>query len=269
VWHHHWRLTRDPFPGPAEAFVSTSGHDEALARLAHAIESGQRLAVLCGGEGVGKSAVVRRAAAETRSPHRRFARVVRPLDGAGVFAGLAEGLGVRVPAAAGRTAAWKALADAVRLCRWQKIHPVLVVDDAHHLVGRADRLDLDRLTHVAPDPSARLTVVLVYGEPDGEDEPNSFPAWQPPIALPALIRSETVRYVAEKLAAAGRPEPAFTPPALGRLHERTGGVPRGIERLGSLALMAGAARGSGLVTPDLVDGAAGECLSPSRAGSPA
>lgn len=269
MWHHHWRLTRDPFHGPAGAFVRTSGHDEALARLAEAIESGQRLAVVCGGEGVGKSVVVKRAVAETRGPHRRFARVVRPLDGAGMFAGLAEGLGVRVPAPAGRPAAWKALTDAVRLCRWQKLHPVLVVDDAHHLVDRSDRLDLDRLGHLDPDPSARLTVVLVVRQPDGEDAADFVPAWQSAIGLPPLIRSETVRYVAEKLAAAGRPEPAFTPAALGRLHEHTGGVPRGIDRLGSLALLAGAARGSGLVTPEVVDGAAEQCVPASRTACPA
>jgi type II secretory pathway predicted ATPase ExeA len=88
------------------------------------------------------------------------------------------------------------------------------------------------------------------------------PPWQLAIRIPALTRSETARYLDEKLAAAGRPETVFTPRALSRLYDISGGIPRGIDRLGSLALMAGAARGLEMITPEVVTGVAAECSTP-------
>jgi type II secretory pathway predicted ATPase ExeA len=263
MWERHWRLSGDPFLGPRTPFVKTAGHEEAFARLVAAIESGQRLAVLRAGEGMGKSAVLARAWQETRGPQRRFARVVGPLDGADLFARLAAGLGANVSGRPTRPGAWKALSEALKLCRWQDLHAVLVIDDAHELVADADRRDLARLARLEPAPGCRLTVVQSVCEaPDGGSEAADSPyqpAWQLRIGIPPLTRSETERYVAEKLAAAGRTEPAFTPRALARLHELSGGVPRGIDHLGSLALMAGAVRGLEVIPLDVISGVALEC----------
>ena len=77
-----------------------------------------------------------------------------------------------------------------------------------------------------------------------------------------MTRSETAHYVSTKLAAAGREREAFLPPAVGRLHALSGGNPRGVDRLATLALMAGAVRGLEVVTPDVVDGVAVECEGP-------
>ena len=63
----------------------------------------------------------------------------------------------------------------------------------------------------------------------------------------------------ESLRAAGRAEPTFTPRALNVLHACSGGVPRGVARLGSLALMAGAVRGLEMITPEIIEGVALEC----------
>ena len=231
----------------SNALHRTSAHDEAIARLVDAIETGQRLAVIRAGEGLGKSCVLTRAVAETKGPGRIIAKVGALIDGPTMIAGLASGLGIRVEANPTRATAWKALTDAVRLCRWQKIQAVLVIDDCQLLDDRADRLDLDRLAHLDPNPAMRLTVVQSFRDLSPEPQP-----WQLVIGLLPMLRAETSRFLAEKLAAAGRTEPAFTPRAVARLHDLSGGVPRGLERLGSLALMAGAVRGLELVTPDVI-----------------
>jgi type II secretory pathway predicted ATPase ExeA len=257
VWTRHWGLSRDPFLDAGSPYVPTAPHEEAVARLSHTIEAGQRLAVLRAAAGLGKTTVLARALAAARLPSRRVARVDSPADGEGLLAGLAEGLGARVPPSCGRATAWKRLADAVRLCRWQRLGVVLAIDDGQHLVAPVDRLDLDRLVHLDPHPDALLTVVRVHRtDDDGEAD---LPAWELAIRLDPLTRSEAGRYVAAKLAAAGRPEPTFTPRALHRLHARSGGVPRGLDRLGSLALMAGALRGLEMITPEVVEGVAREC----------
>jgi type II secretory pathway predicted ATPase ExeA len=260
VWKRHWRLTRDPFLDGTPPFVPTAVHHEAVARLVHTIESGQRRAIVQAEAGRGKSVVLARALAETKSPARRAALISSPTDGTSLLSLLAERLGIRVASGAGRPAAWKALADAVRLCRWQRLQVVLAIDDAQDLVAPADRLDLDRLVHLDPHPEARLTILAAYRTSKEDEERRT--AWDLLIHLPALTRSETEQYVTAKLAAAGRAEPTFTPRSLHRLHAVSAGIPRGLERLASLALMAAAVRGLEMISPEIVEGVARECILP-------
>ncbi len=102
-----------------------------------------------------------------------------------------------------------------------------------------------------------MTVILAGRERPHPATPSD--GWRTRVRLPALLRSETERYIVAKLAAAGRSEPTFTPRAFGSLHALSGGVPRGIDRLASLALMAGAVRGAEVVTPEVVRDVACEC----------
>lgn len=253
----HWNLNRDPFDARLAPFVATPTHREALARLRHAIEAGERRAALRSGAGLGKSAVLARLLAEVKGPRVRIARASSPTDGLTLLATLAEGLGGRCEPGATRGLAWRRLADAVRLCRSQDLGVVLAIDDCQDLTTADDRLDLDRLVHLDPHPRARLTVLQV-GRIDGHaPEP-----WDLAIRLEPLTRSEAADYLAAKLAAAGRADPAFTPRALTRWHALAGGVPRGLDRLAALALIAGAVRGLEIITPEVVDGVAAECQGP-------
>jgi MSHA biogenesis protein MshM len=259
VWKRHWKLLRDPFVGSGSPYVPVAPHAEAVARLVDTIETGQRRAVVRAGAGLGKSSVLARALAETRGPWRRTAWLSSPTDGAGLLAGLAEGLGRRVPAGASRGLAWKALDEAVRLCRWQRQRVILAIDDCQHLTDPADRLDLERLAHLDPHPDTRLTVLQAYRTDEVDDPATLAAPWELLIRLPALTRSDAEIYLAAKLAAAGRGEPTFTPRAIQRIHLISAGNPRGLDRLASLALMAGALRGLEIVTPDIIEGVAGEC----------
>lgn len=260
MWLSHWKLTHDPFATSAARYVATATHGEAVARLVHAIETCQRSAALWAGPGLGKSFVLKRALAETRSPSRRVARAAGPIDGPSLFAALAESLGSPAPAGASRAVSWRALTQAVRLERWQRSHVLLVIDDVHLLTTTADRFDLERLIHLESSPSARFTIITV-GRP-AIDEILPTAHWDLAVRLPALTRTEAEHFVQSKLALAGRAEPVFTPRALSRLHAGSEGVPRGLDRLGSLALMAGAARGLEIIPPDVIDGVVCECVLP-------
>ena len=261
MWLSYWKLARDPFTGLAGGYVPTATHDEAVARLVHAVESGQRSATLRADSGLGKSTVLARALAETRGPSRRIARAAGPVDGASLFAAVAESLGTRVPAGASRAIAWRALVSAVRLERWQRTQVVVAVDDVHLLSTVYDRADLERLAHLGPASSAPCTV-LTAGRDEPEEDGGGTPAWDIRIRLPRLTRGESALFVTAKLASAGRAEPTFTERAFTRLHARSEGVPRGLDRLAALALMAAAVRGMEIVTPDVVEGVARECVLP-------
>ncbi len=255
----HWKLARDPFSPGGATYVSTPTHDEAVARLVHNIETGARSCVLTAGEGLGKSVVLSQALSETRIPTRRIVRVSSPLDGTGLLSALAEGLGARVPASASRSLAWRTLAQAVRLERMLKAQVVFAIDDIDYLSEPVDLQDIARLPHLDPHPSTRLTVVYACRPTD--DLP-IMGSWDLAIRLLPLTYSETEHYVRAKLAGAGRVDETFTPRAITRLHALAGGVPRGIDRLSALALMAGALRGLEMITLEVIEGVARECVLP-------
>ncbi len=262
MWQRHWGLSRDPFDGRPGPFVAVPSHAEAVARLSYTIGSAGRSAGLVAGPGLGKSTVLARALEEARDPTLRIARASASgaADGATLFATLAAGLGARVAPGASRSIAWRSLVDAARLCRWQGLRVVLAVDDVRETAEGPDRPDLERLDHLDSDPAARVTVLRVGRPRPADDGPGADPGdWTLAIRLPPLTRAEAWAYVGAKLGGAGRPDPAFTPRALTRLHALSGGVPRGLDRLAALALMAAAARGLEIVPPDVVDEAAREC----------
>ncbi|CAN5871957.1 hypothetical protein BH23PLA1_BH23PLA1_25150 [soil metagenome] len=274
MWQRHWNLNRDPFhPGPEFPFVPTATHSEALARLIHVVEAGERRADLRALAGLGKSRVLAEALRRLRTPERRVALASVPGSTAHLLRELAGPLGTRVAPEARLEAAWRTLAEAVRLARCQGQGVVLAVDDDRFLDHPEGRRDLQRLAHLDPHPEARVTL-LVAGRPIGTDmepaeeseldldsgsEPGVGDDWALVLRLDRLTRSEAEQYLSARLSAAGRSEPAFTPRAMVRLHALSRGVPRGLDRLAGLALLAGALRGLEIITPEVVEDAGQEC----------
>ena len=250
----YWGLSQDPFMPGGGPFVSCPGHSEAVERLVYAVESGERMASLRAPAGLGKTRVVAETLRRLRSPQRKLARVESPSEEVALWEVLAGRIGARSRAAHTSASAWRCLEDAVRLCRWQGQGVVLVVDHAQFAGPSAD---WRRLAHIDLQPATRLTLIVVGREVEWGEE--GAESWELAIRLPPLSRDETTLYLEAKLADAGRAEPTFTPRAVTRIQALAGGVPRGVDRLASLALMAGAARRLEIVTPDVVDGVEREC----------
>ncbi|APW63047.1 AAA family ATPase [Paludisphaera borealis] len=257
MWKRHWGLNREPFHDGGSPFVALPSHLEAVSRLAYTIESGQRLGVLRAEAGLGKSTVLVQAVAESRRAGRRIALAFHPFDAVGLWNELAGRLGAPAVASQGdRAASWRRLERAVQVCSLEGRRVVLAVDGAEALWDESNRPDLLRLAQL---DGGSATVILAVRE---RDEPEPALPWALTIGLDRLTRSEVERYLAAKLAAAGCGDPLFTPPAIVRLHALSSGVPRGLDRLASLALMAAASRGLEAVSSEVVDGAARECQVP-------
>ena len=261
MWTAHWGLKSDPFLDHGTPYVPLPVHEEAVARLVHTIEAGHGLAVLTAPSGLGKTRVLQRALAEVRHPARRFAISSGPLDGELLSARFAHSLGSRAPGTAVPGAAWRALEQAVRLCALQGFQVVLVIDRGSAPVTPSESNELDRLIRLGGGEDGRVTVVLVAGEWP-EHESLASRTWSLAIRLRPLSCSETEVYLGAKLAAAGCRDAIFTQRAVSRLHVHSAGIPRGLDRLASLALLAGASRGLEAVSSELVDTVLGECHLP-------
>jgi type II secretory pathway predicted ATPase ExeA len=262
VWKRHWGLNKDPFLDRDTCYVPLPGHQEAVARLVHTIDAGDRLVVLSGSSGLGKTRVLTQALLESRSPLRRMALVSDPIDAASLFAGLAGGLGVRhAGTAASLAAGWRALRHEIRLRALEGVQVILAVDGCHTLAVSGGTGHLGRLAHLGGSERCAVTVLIVVDDDErGGTPPDRL--WTLAVRLKPLTRSETGTYLAAKLAVAGCSDPLFSPRAVTRLHALSGGIPRGLDRLASLSLMAGASRGLEAIASEVVDAVSCECHLP-------
>lgn len=247
-----WKLETDPFAEVRASYLPTRGHDDVIAAILAALASHQRRVVLVGEAGAGKSVVAAEVANRLRGPLRRVARCVAPLDGTSLMNDLACDLGWRIPATTTRASAWRMLIDATRVCRLQGLSLLLVVDAAESLSDSIALADLERLESLGDVTSTEVAILEVRRSGteqfaiNGDRLARSLP-------LAPLTRSDTQAYLAGCLTRAGGAGDLFTPRAVTRLHALSGGLPRCLNRLASLALREGARRGVERIDHDLVE----------------
>jgi type II secretory pathway predicted ATPase ExeA len=253
-------LARKPFsktPDPEFLFPSRQ-HAEAFARLSHALEE-REVAVLTGEVGAGKT-TLSRALVDAFADRCRFSFVVHPaLPAAQLLGAVGEGFGL--PRVRRKADAFAALAEHVARLDGEGLFAVVVVDEAQLLPGRAAFDELRLLTNLAADDRALVGLVLV-GQPELRerlrDRGGEAFAQRVGIAyhLGALDRDETGRYLAHRLAVAGRKSPLFDDGAVTAVHRLSGGVPRRVNQVAANALLEAFAREAEGVSADVVQSAA-------------
>jgi type II secretory pathway predicted ATPase ExeA len=255
-------LSRRPFsktPDPAFLFRSRQ-HAEALARLAHAVEERETAAVT-GEVGAGKT-TLSRALVDEFAERCRFSFVVNPaLPAAQLLSAIAEGFGIR----GGRRKAdvWSALAEHVARLDEEGRFPVVIIDEAQLLPGRAAFDELRLLTNLAADDRPLVGLVLL-GQPELRDRirEKGGAAFAQRIGVAyhvgPLDEEETGGYLSHRLRVAGRSEPLFEPEAVAALHHHAGGLPRRINQIAANALLEGFARDAGRIDAAVVEAAAAD-----------
>ncbi len=263
MWYRHWGLSSHPFDDANSPYVPLPSHDEALFRLVYAIEQGHRYVIFRAESGLGKTTVLRRAIAEIRSPRRRVVVVGPGGGGTRLSSAIAERLGQP----AGCNTTWHALDRALRIAALQGIQVILALDDRADHTSSLSIDELSTLAHGGFGQEAKLTIIQI-SRPLSEPSWQGEQGWTLAIGLQRLTRSQVDDYLAAKLAGAGCSERVFTPRAVTRLHGLSGGIPRGLEQLSAMCLLAGSVRGLEVIPPDVVDGVSAECFetrSPARA----
>src|SRR6478735_873860 len=261
----HWGLERSPFcstPGVGQ-FYPTAGHNEALARIEYLVDGRRRLGALLGDSGVGKSLVLRVAAAQLAKKGRTAVLV----DGLGASTReflwqVACGLGTTPREDADVAWLWRQIADRVAENRVRQADTVLLVDDAGQ-AGPDLVTQFLRLARLDVTPTARWTIVLAA-------EPGQAVRWNESLRSLFDLRidvvswsvEDTIGYLQTGLVEAGRLEPLFDDGALEALHEIACGVPRQVARLADYALLAGAAAGVETIDAGIVEAASEEIAWP-------
>jgi general secretion pathway protein A len=249
-------LERKPFsktPDPEFLYQSRS-HAEAMARLSHAVEE-RELAVLTGEVGAGKT-TLSRALVDAYADDCRFSFVVNPaLPPAQLLSAVAEGFGLTPRRR--KVDAFGAVAEHVARLDADGRFGVVLIDEAQLLAGRSAYDELRLLTNLAADDRPLLGLILV-GQPELRERLASRGgeafAQRVGVAyhLGPLDSADTGRYLAHRLAVAGRSAPLFEPEAVEVIHRLSGGLPRRINQLAAGALLEGFARGVATLSADVV-----------------
>lgn len=263
MYRRHFAMTRHPFDkelAPEDLFES-----EALAeltvRLKHVLDM-RSIGLVTGESGSGKTTACRRLVSTLNTGLHRVIYVSLTTGNVmDLYKTIAWELGLA--AERNRAALFRSIRGEVsRLCNENRLRPVLIVDEAHHL--RTDVLeDLRLLTNYAMDSENRLCILLV-GHPELRRRLSmaALDALAQRIFIRAhmrgLSRAEIPAYFEHQLGHAGCKHPIFEPPAIEAIYQATSGLPRRTNLLAHHALLAAAIGKANNVTAEHVQAALSE-----------
>lgn len=245
MYRTHWGLRETPFRSSLDPrfFYQSPTHEEALARLHFLVDDQRRLGLLLGGAGSGKSLVLEVFARQLRRSGRQIANInLLGIDPAELLWLVAAELGACPARGEELGRLWRLTIDRISENRYQQLDTVILLDDVDEASGEV--LDqVVRLAQCDSSAAARLTIVLA-GSTDrlGRLGTRLLELAELRIDIDRWEPSDTAGYLNSSLAQAGRKQPAFGEQAMLRLHELCNGVPRRVNQLANLALLAGAGR---------------------------
>lgn len=242
-------------PDPRFLFLS-SGHEEALARLEFVVEE-REIAVLTGEIGCGKT-TLSRALMDRLGTEYRFCFIVNPrLNAMEFLRTTASLLEVENPASS-KDALLKQINTVVYESYQKGVCPVIVVDEAQ-MITDAEVFDEIRLLTNFQLDDRNLLAVIIMGQPELRAMLGS-PRFEPlrqRIALnyhlQPLSLDETMEYLDFRLEVGGGTPGLFTPDAVQKIFELTGGVPRRINSLATNALLVAYGSDAALIDSAIID----------------
>lgn len=256
MYQQHWKLTANPFRVGHQVrfYYESPTHEEALARLHFLVEQRRRLGILLGTAGVGKSYTLDVFAARLR----RSGRLAIKLSLLGreeheFIWRLAAALGLNPCGHSSVLRLWRKLDDRLTALRFEQRDLVLMLDDA---VGAAP----EALTHVVRLLESELAAaghltIVAAAQTTGSQvlDPRLVEAAELRIDLLCWEIEETAQYLQHALELAGCQRPLFDIEAIRRIHALSGGIPRRVNRVAELALLAGAGNGLDQIDEETVD----------------
>jgi type II secretory pathway predicted ATPase ExeA len=260
MYRKHFALTRHPFGKDLtpEDLFETQALTELTVRLKHLLDM-RGIGLVTGESGSGKTTAARRLVADLNTGLYRVLYVSLTTGNVmDLYKTIAWELGL--PTERNRAALFRRIRSEVsRLCSENRLRPVLIVDEAHHL--RTEVLeDLRLLTNYAMDSDNRLCIILI-GHPELRRRLTmaALEALAQRIVVRAhmrgLTRDEVDGYLTHGLTLAGLAHPLFETAAIEAIFQATGALPRRINLLAHHALIAAALDKAKTITTEHVQAA--------------
>lgn len=258
MYKEYFGFREKPFsktPDPRFLFLGT-GHEEALARLEFALEE-REIAVLTGDIGCGKT-TLSRALMDRLGDGYKFCFIVNPRLDAGEFLRTAARmLDVEKPAET-KDGLLEQINAALYEWYRQNVCPVLIIDEAQ-MIDDVEVFDEIRLLTNFQLDDRNLLSIVIMGQPELR-EMLALPRFEPlrqrislHYHLMPLTPEDTMEYLDFRLEAAGGTAGLFTPDAVQKIYELTGGVPRKINSMATNALLVAYGNDAALIDSLIID----------------
>lgn len=259
MYKDFYGLKEKPFsktPDPRFLFLS-SGHQEALARLQYVIEE-REIALLTGEIGCGKT-TISRTLMDSMGESYHFSLIFNPrLNVIEFLRAIARGLTVENPSAEKD----ELLGEITR--KLYDFHqagrcPVLVIDEAQLVPDREIFDEIRLLTNFQLDDRNLLSMIIM-GQPELRSilSASAYEPFRQRLAinyhLSPLNMEETMDYLDFRMDVAGGDPGLFSPDAVQRIYQLSGGVPRKINVIATNALLVGFGREATMIDGAIIDG---------------
>ncbi len=249
MYKEFWGLKEKPFrntPDPKFLYYSTQ-HEDALMKLSYAVNEGLGAAMMTGVFGCGKtllgSALIRDLGKDKykvayitnpQITHTEFLRaILRNLKSRTLPDTASDLLADAILEELNKT-----LMDNMRDGK----ETIVIIDEAHIITDEKVFEELRLLLNFQLEDRFLLTLLL-FGQPELARKIGNFKQLEQRVAvrchLDRFNEKETQEYISHRLEVAGRKRPIFTKDALSLIFDRSGGIPRRINTVCDLGLLAG------------------------------
>jgi general secretion pathway protein A len=260
MYEKHWKLEVKPFQNtPDPKFLySAEQHEDALMKLTYAVTEGLGAGMLTGIFGCGKTLLGHALAGSIEAERHKIAYIQNPLmDNVELLRGIVRSLtAAELPERRSELMADACLEDL------QKVlidnmddgkNTIVVIDEAHSISDPKTLEEIRLLLNFQLQNKFLLTLLLL-GQPELTKKVEDLKPLDQRIAIKCHLKEfgeeDTGKYIAHRLKVAGRDEPIFNTEAIRLIYEKSGGIPRRINRICDLSLLTGFGRKA-----DQVDGA--------------
>ena len=263
MYEEFYGFTEKPFtktPDPRFLYQSRK-HAEALARLQLAVED-QDIILLTGDIGCGKTTLSRALIDSLDTLYYPILIINPRLTPTQLLSTVALRLGMD-DATRYKHGMLESINSKLYEFYTQGRRAALIIDEAQLVPGKATFEELRMLTNFQLDDRNLLALVLI-GQPELRERLSRKPyrALRQRVGLTyhlsPLDEQETREYVAHRLRVAGREAKLFDDRALTALFRQSGGIPRRINIIAGNALIEGFAKGTEIITEEIVEDVAAE-----------
>ncbi|KPK42164.1 MAG: hypothetical protein AMJ78_03425 [Omnitrophica WOR_2 bacterium SM23_29] len=262
MYEEYWGLSKKPFentPDPNFLYYSKQ-HEEVLARLIYAVKERKGAAMLTGIFGCGKTLLGQALLSELTEDRYKIAFIRNPqMSYEELLMYIATHLGARELPTQKSEIMINVLLDAIEAILNNNVRDgkdSIVILDEMHIVNDNRIFEGLRLLLNFQTEDRFLLTLLLFGQPELKERVDNNKQLEQRIAikshLDSLSHEDTKLYIIHRLTVAGRAEPIFTTEALDVIFDRTGGIPRRINRLCDVCLLSGFARNLQAIDKDTV-----------------
>jgi general secretion pathway protein A len=257
MYEEYWRLSEKPFfntPDPRFLYYSDQ-HEEALSRLIYAIKERIGAAMLTGIYGCGKTLLAHAILRELSSEKYKIAYIPNPrLDDIELLRMIVYQLGNKQPPIR-KTDVLNNLHDILLDNMRNGKETMIIIDEAHAIQDDNIIEEIRLLLNFQLEDRFLLTLLLL-GQPELKEKVNRNSQLEQRISikchLGSLNKKDARNYIIHRLKVADRTDAMFTNKAIDLIFDYSGGIPRRINRLCEMCLLAGFGKGVDRIDEDIV-----------------